>query len=132
MVHHTLECLVILINFECLFQRVSDIVIYSYTAFSSDYISEILKVSILPIAFLSLITKFFSSSLFLIIVCYLSWMIFFSMMISTVKEAWYEELYKSSRMKWLLISVELAQRNIRLITELESLGLSAYQVGTWI
>jgi len=50
----------------------------------------------------------------------------------TVKEVWSKELYKSSRIEWLLIFIELAWRNIRSITKLKLLGLLVYQVGTWL
>ena len=33
---------------------------------------------------------------------------------------------------WVLISSELAQKNIKLITKLDLLGLSTYLVGTWL
>ena len=54
------------------------------------------------------------------------------MVMLTVKEAWSKGLYKSERIKWLLYSDELAQRNIRSTNELESLELSMYWVGTWM
>ena len=49
----------------------------------------------------------------------------------TVKEVWSKGLCRSSRIKWLSNSIELAWRNMRFITELESLGLPTYWVGTW-
>ena len=66
------------------------------------------------------------------IVLHLSWINSLLIVILTVKEAWSKELYKSGRIEWLLNSDKLAWRNIRPITELESLELSAYQVETWI
>jgi len=54
------------------------------------------------------------------------------MIMSVVREAWSEVLQRLGKMRWLLISRELAHKNMRLITELESLELLAYWVGTWI
>ena len=54
------------------------------------------------------------------------------MTISTIKRVWSEGFHDSSEMKWLLISAELSHKNIRLMTELESFVLLAYQVGTWL
>jgi len=51
---------------------------------------------------------------------------------STVKRVWSNKLWDFSKMKWLLILTELGQRNIRSITELELLGLLAYQIKTWL
>ena len=46
-------------------------------------------------------------------------------MLSTIKEAWLDGLYRSGKIEWLLNSSELAQRNIRSMTEFASLELSA-------
>jgi len=43
---------------------------------------------------------------------------------STVKEAWSNRCQNSGRIKWLSILTEFGWRNIRSITELESLELS--------
>jgi len=51
---------------------------------------------------------------------------------STVKRVWSNKIWDFSKMKWLLILTELGQRNIRSITELELLGLLAYQIKTWL
>ena len=48
------------------------------------------------------------------------------MIMSVVREAWSEVLQRLGKMRWLLISRELAHKNMRLITELESLELLAY------
>jgi len=80
--------------------------------------------------FISLMTNFSSSLLFLIIVYHLSWINSSLINMLTVKEAWFERLWDSGKMKWLLISTELDYRNIRLITKFELLGLSVYWVGT--
>jgi len=124
--HHTLECLVILILLEYLYQRESKVVMYFWTVSSKDSLLDISEVSMLLIAFLNSLIHLSSSSLFLMIVHHLSWINFLLMKMLTVKEAWSKELYKSGRKKWFLIFIELAWRNIRLITELESLGLSVY------
>ena len=54
------------------------------------------------------------------------------MIILTVRKAWSEKLWKLGKIECLSISRELVYKNIRSITELESLGLLAYWVGTWI
>ena len=55
------------------------------------------------------------------------------MIILIVKEAWSEGLWRrSGKIECLSISRELAYKNMRSITEMESLGLSVYQVGTWM
>jgi len=54
------------------------------------------------------------------------------MNISTIKEAWLEGLLDFSKIKWLSILFESGQRNMRSITELVSLELSAYWVETWL
>jgi len=56
--HHTLEHLVILIYLEYLFQRFSEITINSCTILSSDFLSEMLVVSMLLTIFLSSVTNF--------------------------------------------------------------------------
>ena len=51
-------------------------------------------------------------------------------LILTVKGVWSKELYKSGKIEQVSISSELTQRNIKSITELDSLGLLVYQVKT--
>ena len=88
----------------------------SYTTLSSDLLLEMSVVLMLPISFLSLLTKFSSFSLLLTIVWCLFWMKSSLIIISAVKGAWSDGLHKSSKIKWLLNSLKLAQRNIRLMT----------------
>ena len=128
--HYSLEYLVNLTSLECLYQRESDKDIYSCTIFSSDFILEILDV--LSIISLRTLENFTSSLLFLIIVLCLSWINLSLMIILTVRIAWSEKLWKLGKIEYLSISRELAYKNIRSTTELESLGLLAYWVGTWI
>ena len=52
------------------------------------------------------------------------------MAIETTNGAWSDGLHKFGMIWWLLKSLWLGQRNIRLITEFESWVLSIYQVGT--
>ena len=63
------------------------------------FIWYIYSVNIL-IAFVSSVTVFSSSLLFLTIVCYLSWISFSMIDIITVKEAWLDKLLNSDRI-WL-------------------------------
>lgn len=70
--HYTLEHLVILTFLENLYQIESEILICSWTISSRDSLLDISVVLIFLIAFVSSVTNFSSSSLFLIIVCYLS------------------------------------------------------------
>jgi len=44
----------------------------------------------------------------------------------TINKAWFKGLHRSGKIKWLLISVELSCKNIRLITELDLFRLSVY------
>jgi len=104
----------------------------SCTTLSSDLLLEISVILRLPTLFLSLLMKLFSSLLFLIMVHYLSWMNSLLMIISTVREAWLEEPHKLDRIIYVSNSSELTQRNIKSITKLYSLELSAYLVGTWL
>ena len=77
-------------------------------------------------------TNFSSSSLFLMIIHFLSWINSSLINILTVKKAWSESIWDFGRMKWLLISMESGQMNTRSITKLELLELSAYQIRTWL
>ena len=76
--------------------------------------------------------NFSSSLLFLIIVCHLSWINSSLINMLTVKKVWSERLWNSSKMKWLLLLIELGYRNIKSITEFGSLELLAYWVGNWL
>jgi len=99
-------------------------VAYSWTVFYKDSLLDISESLMLSIAFLNSLTNFSSSLLFLIIVHHLYWIHSLLINMLTVKKAWSQELSKSSRIKQLLISIELAQWNIKLITELALLELS--------
>jgi len=70
--HYALKHLVILIYLEYLFQRFSEIAMNSYTILSSNLLSEMLVVLMLPTMFLSSLIKSFSFTLFLMMVHYLS------------------------------------------------------------
>ena len=76
--------------------------------------------------------NFFSSLLFFIIAHLLSWINSSSIDMSTVKRAWSDRLLDFGRIKWILILFYSCWRNIKLITELASCGLSAYWVKTWL
>ena len=73
-----------------------------------------------------------SSLLSLMIVLFQELM--FSSVIGIVTDngAWSDVRCQSGWIKWLSNSVELHQRNIRLMTEFESLPLLEYLVGTWL
>ena len=130
--HYNLECLVILTYLEYLFQRFSVINVNSYTILSNNSLSGISAVLMLSSLFLSLLMKFSSFSLFLIMVCYLSWINFLLMIILTMKEVWLERLCKLGKIVWVFISSKLTWRNIKSITELYLLGLLVYLVRTWL
>ena len=53
-------------------------------------------------------------------------------MMLTTKKVWSEGLHKLGKIEQTSISPKLIWRNIKLITELDLLGLLAYQVRTWI
>ena len=92
--YYALEYLVILTYLEYLFQKLSKINANSCTTLLSDLLTSLIVMLILPISFLSLLIKLSSSSLFLIIVQYLFWMNSLLIMISTIKGAWSNRLYK--------------------------------------
>ena len=52
------------------------------------------------------------------------------MVMLIVKKAWSKEWQRYSKIKWVLISLELTWRNMKLITELELFKLSKYLVRT--
>jgi len=97
--HHTLEHLVILTFLENLYQIESKILVYSWTISSRDSWLDISVISIFLIAFVSSVTNFSSSSLFLIILCYLSWINSLLMDMSIVRGAWLDRLLDFSRIK---------------------------------
>ena len=117
---------------EILYLIESEIFAYSWIISLRDSLLDISKVLIFPMVFISSMSNFSSSLLFLIIVHHLSWINSSLINMSTVNGAWFERLWDSGKIKWLLISTELGHRNIRLITEFELLGLSVYWVGTWL
>jgi len=106
--YYTLKYLVILTHLEYLFQRLSKIDVNSCTTLSSDLLSEMSVMLMLPISFLSLLIKLSSSLLFLMIVQCLSWMNSLLIMISTIKRAWSNRLHRLGKIEWLLNSSELA------------------------
>ena len=101
-------------------------IMYPQTFSSSNTSSEIFKLSMLPIAFLNLLIKLFSFLLSLMIVYCLLWTNSSLMIMLTIKKAWFKGLHRSGKIKWLLISIELSCKNIRLITELDLFRLSVY------
>ena len=117
---------------ENLYQIESEIFVYSWMISLRDSLLDISQVLIFPMVFISSMINFSSSLLFLIIVHHLSWINSSLINMLIVKGAWFERLWDSGKMKWLLISTELDYRNIRLITKFESLGLLVYSVETWL
>jgi len=99
LVHHTLECLVILTYLEYLFQRFSEIATNSCIILFSNSLWEMLVVLMLLTIFLSSLTKHSFFTLFLMIFCYLSWINFSLIMMSTIKRVWSEELCKLGKIK---------------------------------
>jgi len=128
--HHDLDHLVMLTNFENLFQRSATIKVNSLITYSSILQLMILVIAIEHNLFLSLLTNYFSLSLFLIINCFFSWINSSSRIIDTNKGAWSDRLWRSGEIMWLLNSSDPIQRNIRFSTEFKSWKLSAYWVNT--
>jgi len=93
--HQALECLVILTHFEYLYQITSDLFVNSWTASLREFLFNSFSVSIFLIAFISLAMNLSFSSLFLIIVHYLSRTNFLMMEILTINGAWSDK-YQSS------------------------------------
>ena len=116
--YHALECLVILMFLESLYQVEFKILVYSWTMFSRDSLLDISVVSIFPKVVVSSVTNFSSFSLFLIMVHHLSWINSSLINILTINRAWSEEYQESGKIKWLLTLTESGQRNIRSITKL--------------
>ena len=116
--YHALECLVILMFLESLYQVEFKILAYSWTMFSRDSLLDISVVSIFPKVVVSSVTNFSSFSLFLIMVHHLSWINSSLINILTINRAWSEEYQESGKIKWLLTLIESGQRNIRSITKL--------------
>ena len=84
------------------------------------------------IAIISSAMNFFSSLLFLTIVCFLVWINFSSIIILIVSKAWLTKSLYSGWIVWLLSSDEFGQRNMRLIVEFKSSWLYKYLIGTWL
>ena len=116
--YHALECLVILMFLESLYQVEFKILVYSWNMFSRDSLLDISVVSIFSKVVVSSVTNFSSFSLFLIMVCHLPWINSSLINILTINRAWSEEYQESGKIKWLLTLTESGQRNIRSITKL--------------
>ena len=116
--YHALECLVILMFLESLYQVEFKILVYSWTMFSRDSLLDISVISIFSKVVVSSVTNFSSFSLFLIMVCHLPWINSSLINILTINRAWSEEYQESGKIKWLLTLTESGQRNIRSITKL--------------
>ena len=128
--HQLLECLVILTGFEYLNQAWSTMSVNFKTTSSNSSIFEIVEASIYEKDVAISLTKLASSLLFLAIVCLLFSTCSSTMGIVTVKRAWSDEQHQSGWIQWVFISEELLPKNIKSITEFDSLGLSKYLVGT--
>jgi len=85
--HHAWDCLVMLTIFENLFQKFSTIVANSWVILSSISQLVILVISIAPNLFLSSLTNYFSSLLFLMMNCLFFWINSFFMIIKTHNRA---------------------------------------------
>ena len=99
--YHLLECLIILTIFELLIQICSVVWARDKTVFSRNSIFEILFVLISLKALINSSTNFFSSLLFLTIVCFLVWTYSLRIGIITVREAWSKTSFHSEWMKYL-------------------------------
>jgi len=116
-IHHVLDLLVMLTNFEYLFQRSSAINVNSWVTFSSISQLLMLDISTEPSLHLSLLTNSFYLLLFLISHYFFSWINSSFRVIDANKKAWSDGLQKSGNMMWLLNSSNL---NIRLRIEFDS------------
>ena len=130
--HYNFKCFVILTVFECLNQILSVLSVNFCTVHSRISLLEMCSVFSLLIASISSAMKFFSSLLFLTIVCFLVWI--YSSIIATlmVSKACSDKSLHSRWIVWLLSSNEFSQRNIRLITEFKLLWLSKYLIEIWL
>ena len=84
-----------LMYLECLFQRSSIAVVSFCVMLSRLLLSGMLDVSVKLIFSPSSLINFFSSLLFLVIVCFIMWICSSSMAIDIVKGAWSDGLCKS-------------------------------------
>ena len=97
--YHALDLLVILTHCECLYQISSDTLAYSWTIISRYSLSVMFAILILPIALIRSEMKFFSSLLFLIIVCYCSWMNSSAIEMSTDRGTWSDGYWSSGEIE---------------------------------
>jgi len=74
--------------------------------------------------------KLISSSLFLIIINWMSEMSSSMIQILIIRELWSDRKHCSGKIEWLSSSKELDHKNMRSITKFEFSPLSAYLVGT--
>jgi len=128
--YYALDLLVMLMNFENLFQRFSVIKVNSWVMYLSILHLVTLEVTIKPILHLSLLTNSFSSSLFLTIDHFFSWINSFSTIMDTNKKVWSNGHLRFGDIVWLLNSSDSVLRNIRFSTEFESWELSEYHMST--
>lgn len=100
------------------------------TMFSKLLMLDRLKVSRLLMEVVASLMKAVSSSLFLTIECLDEVTLSSTIGIVMIKGVWSDVRYQSGCIEWLFNSIDPLRRNIRLMTEFESLGLSEYLVRT--
>ena len=132
MFHHNFEYLVILTTFECLNQMPSTLSPNSWTVQSRASMLVRFSMLSLLIESMSWVINLLFSLLFLTIVCFLVRICSSLIAILIVSRAWSEESLYSEWIIWLSNSNEFGQKNMRLITEFESLELLEYLVRTWL
>ena len=129
MFYHCLDCFVILIHLAFFSHTQSILDLNKLTRFSSLILSvkfEVLRFLIIADVSLTNVT---SSSLPFRIESLDEVMNSSVMGIVIVREVWLDDKYQSGWIEWLLSSVDPLCKNIRFITELDSLSVSEYLVG---
>ena len=106
-VHHH----VMLTHHEWLYQVDSNVLAYSWIISSRELLLRMVEVLIFLKPFMRLKMKFFSSSLFFIMVCLLSWMNSSAIEILTIRRAWSNKYCKSERMEWFWWSLVEERRD---------------------
>ena len=122
----------IFMHLECLFHNHSWILVISWTILSRASLLVNYNELIFLNSFIISEENTYSSLLFLIIVLLVIGMNSSMIWILTISGAWSEENCNSERIEWLVSFTEFSLRNIKSMTEFESLLLSGYLVGTML
>ena len=130
--HHNFECFVIFTIFKYLNQISSVSSVNSYTIFSRFSLFEMCSILSPLMDSISLARKFFSSSLFFMIICFLVWICSLIIVVLIVSRVWSDGNLHSGKIIWLSNSDKVYWRNMRSMTKFKSFWLSEYLVGTWL